>query len=65
MEQEEAGTLEARRQLIWDAQREGYQMAIEDLEAWGSGLEVRWAIQLLRSKLKEQGQRNKEAWSVP
>lgn len=51
MEQEEIMTLEARRQLIWKAKREGYLIAIEDLEHSGCIHEFQPAIQYLAQKI--------------
>lgn len=51
MNEEEVRTLEARRQLIWAAKREGYLMAIEDLEYSGRIHEFQPAIRYLVQKI--------------
>jgi hypothetical protein len=66
MEQEETNTLEARRQLIWNAKREGYLLAVEYLLRYGEPGYAPAAAHFLLSRVQDHQKPDaKEDFLVP
>lgn len=58
MEHEEIKTLEARRLLIWNSRREGYLLAIEDLDNAGHRASAELLMGRLTNANREMAKEN-------